>query len=84
MFVLSKGKPKSVNLIYDKPNGSYKQNNTALHKQSGRRKPNGEIKVEVRKPPKEYSKRNNWWYIPVGGARQAILLCFQSDLLKTI
>ena len=67
MFVLSKGKPKSVNLIYDKPNGSYKQNNTALHKQSGRRKPSGEIKVEIRKPPKEYSKRNNWWYIPVGG-----------------
>src|SRR5574344_1180565 len=67
MFVLSKGKPKSVNLIYDKPNGSYKQNNTALHKQNGRRKPNGEIKVEIRKPPKEYSKRNNWWYIPVGG-----------------
>lgn len=82
MFVLSKGKPKSVNLIYDKPNGSYKQNNTALHKQNGRRKPNGEIKVEIRKPPKEYSKRNNWWYIPVGGGKTGHPAVFPEQLAK--
>ena len=82
MFVLSKGKPKSVNLIYDKPNGSYKQNNTALHKQSGRRKPSGEIKVEIRKPPKEYSKRNNWWYIPVVGGKTGHPAVFPERLAK--
>lgn len=60
MFVLSKGAPKSVNLIRDKPNGSYGKDKSGV----GRRKQSGEHKVEVRKPTSEFSKRNNYWYIP--------------------
>ena len=61
MFVFTKGKPKAVNLIYDKPNGSYGLGVRTTH---GRRNKEGELKTETRKPPKEFSKRNNWWYIP--------------------
>ena len=61
MFVFSKGKPKAVNLIYDKPNKSYGVDRSG----TGRRKPDGTIKIEKRKPNKKFSKRNNWWYIPV-------------------
>lgn len=60
MFVLSKGKPKSINLIYDKPNLSYGVDKSGI----GRRKSNEQLKVEKRKPSKEFSRRNNWWYIP--------------------
>lgn len=60
VFVLSKGMPKSINLICDKLNGSYGKDKSGI----GRRKPNGEHKVEVRKPSAKFSKRNNYWYIP--------------------
>ena len=49
---------------------------------SPRRKPSGEIKVEIRKPPKEYSKRNNWWYIPVGGGKTGHPAVFPERLAK--
>lgn len=61
MFVFTKGKPKTVNLIRDKPNGSYGLGERTT---SGRRNKEGSLKIETRKPPKEFSKRNNWWYIP--------------------
>jgi len=60
VFVLSKGAPKSFNLIKDKPNKSYGVDKSGI----GRRLPNGEHKVETRKPASEHSKRNNWWYCP--------------------
>ena len=65
MFVFSKGSPKSVNLIYDKPNQSYGQDKSGIGRRKiGRRKNTGEHKIEERKPSKEFSRRNNWWYIP--------------------
>ena len=60
MFVFSKGAPKAINLIYDKPNQSFGQDKSGV----GRRKITGEKKIETRKPSKEFSRRNNWWYIP--------------------
>lgn len=61
MFVLSKGKVKTANLLYDKPNGSFKRK--SYDQKVGRRKADGTLKRENRKPPKEFSKRNNWWYL---------------------
>lgn len=58
MFVFSKGKPKSVNLIYDKKNLSFGKKDGCL---TGRRNVNGEHKSEVRNHNHEYSRRNNWW-----------------------
>ena len=58
MFVFSKGKPKSVNLIYDKKNLSFGKKDGCL---TGRRNANGEHKSEVRNHNHEYSRRNNWW-----------------------
>lgn len=60
MFVFSKGAPKTINLIYDKPNLSYGVDKSGV----GRRRADGTKKIEIRKPSKEYSRRNNWWYIP--------------------
>jgi len=60
MFVFSKGKISNYNLISDKPNASFGVNKSGV----GRRKATGEHKVEQRKPSKEFSRRNNWWYIP--------------------
>lgn len=60
MFVFSKGVPSTINLIYDKPNQSYGQDKSGV----GRRKATGEHKIEQRKESKEFSRRNNWWYIP--------------------
>ena len=61
MFVFSKGNPKSINLIYDKPNLSFGKDKSGV----GRRLENGEHKIEKRKPSSEFSRRNNYWYIPV-------------------
>lgn len=60
MFVFSKGTPKTIHLIYDKPNKSFGQDKSGV----GRRKATGEHKIEQRKPSKKFSRRNNWWYIP--------------------
>jgi len=60
MFVFSKGKPSTVNLLRDKPNKSAGKNKSGV----GRRTVEGEHKIEQRKPCAEFSRRNNWWYIP--------------------
>ena len=60
MFVLSKDSPKAINLIYDKPNLSFGKDKSGV----GRRKKDGTHKIEHRKPSQEFSKRNNYWYIP--------------------
>lgn len=58
MFVFSKGKPKAVNLIYDLPNGS-----VGSKRNTGRRKANGEMKIEHREVKNQFCRRNNWWYL---------------------
>ena len=70
MFVFSKGKPKAVNLICDKPNRSFGQDKSG----AGRRKKSGEVRIRNRKPASPFSKRNNWWYIPPqkGGDHPAV------------
>tara|TARA_R110002020_G_scaffold472424_2_gene700449 strand:+ start:7834 stop:8610 length:777 start_codon:yes stop_codon:yes gene_type:complete len=60
MFILSKGKISTHNIIKDKTNGSYGVDKSGV----GRRTPTGEHKIETRKPSKEFSRRNNWWYVP--------------------
>ena len=60
MFVFSKGRPSRINLIRDKPNQSAGKDKSGI----GRRKIDGEHKIEVRKVSKAFSKRNNWWYVP--------------------
>lgn len=58
MFVLSKGVPKAVNLIYDLPNGEYGKKQFA-----GRRLPDGTVRGRVVQSQRQYSRRNNWWYL---------------------
>lgn len=60
MFVFAKGKIKTTNLIYDKPNASFGKNKSGV----GRRLTTGEHKIESRKLSAEFSRRNNYWYIP--------------------
>lgn len=60
MFVLSKGEPKNINLIKDKVNLSAGDDKSGV----GRRKETGEHKIEKRQLSAEFSKRNNYWYIP--------------------
>ena len=70
MFVFSKGRPKTINLLFDKVNKSYGVDKSG----SGRRRRNGEIRKEIRQPSRPFSKRNNWWYIPPqrGGKHPAV------------
>ena len=66
MFVFSKGKPKTINLIKDKLNKSYKkgENNTAIVPVRTRRLANGDFCKKTREIVSlEYCVRNNWWYI---------------------
>lgn len=61
--------PKSINLIYDKPNLSYGKDKSGV----GRRLTTGEHKIEKRKPSAEFSRRNNYWYIaPQKGEHPAV------------
>ena len=61
MFVFSKGRPKAINIIRDLENGDFGKG-SGIHR--GRRKKDGTIKIEIRKAPQEFSRRNNHWYIP--------------------
>lgn len=66
MFVFSKGKPKSINLIKDRLNKSYnkKGNNTSNVPVRTRRLKNGDFCKETRPVTTlEYGLRNNWWYL---------------------
>ena len=60
MFVFSKGSPSKINLIRDKENKSFGVDKSGV----GRRNTAGSHKIENRKPSQEFSRRNNWWYIP--------------------
>src|SRR5574344_1867823 len=54
MFVLSKGVPKSIHLIYDKPNKSFGVDKSGV----GRRHANGEKKREKRKESKPLDRKS--------------------------
>ena len=66
MFVLSKGMPKTVHLIQDKPNkyaGYAARSTTHRYKDDGILKPNTTFKG---KPTKEFGIRTNIWYYGTG------------------
>lgn len=67
MFVLSKGVPKTVNLIYDVANGSAGANRSG----TGRRNADGSIRVERRPNARAFSRRNNWWQLNNDDNREA-------------
>jgi DNA modification methylase len=76
MFVLSKDRPTTVNLLRDKPNQSAGKDKSGV----GRRKSTGEHKVEQRAVCAEFSRRNNWWYIaPQRGDHPAV---YPDDLAR--
>ena len=58
MFVFSKGKPKTVNLIYDLPNQTIGKT-----RYTGRRMADGTIKQEERTTIHQCARRNNWWLL---------------------
>jgi len=60
MFVLSKRRVKTFVPIKDKENKSYGIDKSGI----GRRKADGSLKRETRKPSEFFSKRNNYWYVP--------------------
>jgi len=60
VFVFSKGLPKAVNLLRDKPNLSAGKDKSGV----GRRNANGEHKIERRTVSADFSRRNNWWIVP--------------------
>jgi len=70
MFIFVKGLIKTFNLIYDKPNKSFGKDKSGV----GRRLKSGEHKKEKRKLSKEFSRRNNYWYIAPqkGGKHPAV------------
>lgn len=63
MFVFSKGKPKTVNLIEDKKN---KWAGETSFGKSSYRQPNGDLVTKEKIFVKEYSVRNNVWEISNG------------------
>jgi len=63
MFILSKGKPKTTNLIADKKN---KWGGTANWGNLTERQKDGTLKVKPKKYVKEYGIRYNIWYYTVG------------------
>ena len=60
MFIFSKGRIKTCNLLRDKINKSAGQDKSGI----GRLNANEQYKIEKRKVGREYSKRNNYWYVP--------------------
>ena len=61
MFVFSKGKPKAVNLIYDKPSITYTgKPHTVKESRGGDDKGDRGLTTFTRR---EMSRRNNWWYL---------------------
>lgn len=64
MFVFSKGKPKTANLLRDRPNKNYNPDSKPAYRQN-RREADGVSRYRIRNKNSEpFGKRNNWWYIP--------------------
>lgn len=66
MFVFSKGKPKTVNLIADKPNKRYGEKVTGNERNpDGTLKPRASVKNKTNRVVKEFGVRTNvWQYSP--------------------
>lgn len=72
MFILTKGKPKTVNLLHDRPNATAGRKTLNYYNGFGRR-PDGRIAAPAKNPPSgptatpEQGIRTNIWSYPVGG-----------------
>ena len=67
MFILSKGKPKTVNLIADKPNKTYGEKITGTGRNSdGTLKPHTAVKNKTNRTVKKFGVRTNVWLYSVG------------------
>jgi len=66
MFVFSKGKPKTVNLIADKPNKTYGEKVRGIERNpDGTLKPRAAVKNKTNRVVKEFGVRTNvWQYSP--------------------
>lgn len=63
MFIFSKGKPKTTNLIYDKPNMSFDPNKKTYTRKHSRVGDNRGSSIDVTMTMHQFSRRNNWWYL---------------------
>jgi site-specific DNA-methyltransferase (adenine-specific) len=67
MFIFSKGKPKTVNLIADKPNKTYGEKITGTARNSdGTLKPHTAVKNKTNRTVKKFGVRTNVWLYSVG------------------
>lgn len=67
MFVFSKGKPKTANLIADKPNKRYGEKITGTCRNSdGTLKPHTAVKNKTNRTVKKFGVRTNVWLYSVG------------------
>ena len=78
MFVLSKGTPKTIHLIYDRKN---KRNGIESMASSGLTK-DGKKSSRVKKEIKEYGRRKNIWEYGVGGGKTGHPAVFPESLAK--
>ncbi len=79
MFVFSKGRPKAINLIYDRPNVLTGTASVA----KGSKMKNEHGKVERRTIEyKEYGRRKNIWSYSVGGGKTGHPAVFPEQLAK--
>lgn len=78
MFVLSKGKPKSINLIRDRKNKRIGEESMS----AGGLKVSGEKLHRVKKKMNELGKRKNIWRYGVGGGKTGHPAVFPYDLAK--
>lgn len=79
MFVFSKGKPKSINLIYDRRNKRHGKESTAVGSKA--KNEHGKIAREI-KEFKEYGRRKNIWCYAVGGGNTGHPAVFPEQLAK--
>jgi DNA modification methylase len=67
MFIFSKGKPKTANLIADKPNKTYGEKITGTGRNSdGTLKPHTAVKNKTNRTVKKFGVRTNVWLYSVG------------------
>ena len=67
MFILSKGKPKTANLIMDKPNKRFGEKITGTGRQpDGTLKAHSAVKNNINRSVKEFGVRTNVWLYSVG------------------
>ena len=70
MFVFSKGHPKTINLIHDKPNTTA---GTVSHGKRIGRRPNGEKLTYERKfETRKFGRRLNLWKYHTGGSKHGV------------